>query len=151
MSAQPAVQNQQHLRSLAFIDTRHQPPSGTSAASHQLLERAGFVKQSAAGVFMMLPLGLRVLERIEAVIDREMQALGAQKVQMPQLLAADLWKVTGRWETTGRELFRLQDRKVPLTPPPPPPQLVLVVTHFCPLCLFGLSDKRPILASQQML
>jgi prolyl-tRNA synthetase len=103
---------QVHLRSLAFIETRGQPPAGSTAVSHQYLEQAGFVKQSAAGVFMMLPMGLRVMERIEAVIDREMQAVGGHKLQMPQLLSADQWKVTGRWTTAGQELFRLQDRKV---------------------------------------
>lgn len=100
------------LRSNVLLPVKKQPPAKSSAISHKLLERAGFIKQSAAGVYTFLPLGLEVLNRIESVVDIEMQKIGAQKVQMPLLLSADLWKTTGRWKSTGRELFRLQDRKV---------------------------------------
>ncbi len=68
------------------------------------------VQTSGRGMYTLLPLGLRVLTKIEAIIDDELQAAGCQKLTMPILLSADEWKTTGRWDSTGDELIRVQDR-----------------------------------------
>lgn len=73
--------------------------------------RAGMIRQVAAGVYDILPLGLRVLRNIERIIREEMNAAGAQEVFLPCINPAELWKETGRWESTGKELLRLKDRK----------------------------------------
>ncbi|KAJ1930751.1 hypothetical protein IWQ60_000035 [Tieghemiomyces parasiticus] len=104
----------QHLSRL-FAPTL-KPESGpsldTTSAGHRLLVRAGLIRVSSTGIYSLLPLGQRVLARLEALVDRTMgHHGGAHKLALPNLLAADLWKQTGRWETTGRELFRLTDRK----------------------------------------
>ncbi|KAJ3336972.1 prolyl-tRNA synthetase [Gonapodya sp. JEL0774] len=72
---------------------------------------AGLVRQSSSGIFSLLPLGLRALNKIEAILDDEMYAIGAQKLRLPLLLAPENWKVTGRYEAYGPDLFRLHDRK----------------------------------------
>ncbi|KAL6068810.1 prolyl-tRNA synthetase [Balamuthia mandrillaris] len=82
-----------------------------SVASHQLLVRAGFIRQCSRGVYSLLPLGVRTLQKIENIIDEEMATVGGQKVRLPLLLPATLWKATGRWEQAGPEMFRLKDRK----------------------------------------
>jgi prolyl-tRNA synthetase len=94
-----------------FIPTIKANPSDAMAASHILLLRGGFARQSASGVFMYLPLGVRVLEKIERLIDIEMQNIGGQKLRMPLLLSSELWRKTGRWDSTGDELIRLKDRR----------------------------------------
>ncbi|KAJ3154980.1 hypothetical protein HDU86_004500 [Geranomyces michiganensis] len=81
------------------------------AVSHDLLLRAGFIRQSSAGMYSFLPLGLRVLAKLEKLIDREMQSVDGQKVALPCLLPSDGWKKTGRWESTGAEMFKVNDRK----------------------------------------
>ncbi|KAI8588012.1 prolyl-tRNA synthetase [Geranomyces variabilis] len=81
------------------------------AISHELLLRAGFIRQSSAGMYSFLPLGLRVLAKLEKLIDREMQSVDGQKVALPCLLPSDGWKRTGRWESTGAEMFKVHDRK----------------------------------------
>lgn len=82
-----------------------------NSASHGLLLKAGFVRQSGPGIFSLLPLGLRTVEKIERIIDEEMQAIGSQKLSLPMLLNPDPWKKTGRWEGSKGEFFRLKDRK----------------------------------------
>ncbi|KAI8819861.1 prolyl-tRNA synthetase [Fimicolochytrium jonesii] len=84
---------------------------GQVAASHGLLLRAGLIRQSAAGIYSFLPLGLRILEKLEKLIDREMRSVDGQKVALPCILPSDGWKKTGRWESTGSEMFKLNDRK----------------------------------------
>ncbi len=93
-----------------FAPTLRDDPSEAEAASHRLLLRAGFVRQLAAGIYTVLPLGLRSMRRIETVVREEMDASGAQEVRMPILLPAEPWKATGRWELYGEQLFRLVDR-----------------------------------------
>ncbi len=94
-----------------FAPTRKDAPADAVLASHALLVRGGFIRMtSARGLFTMLPLGLRVLSKIIAVIDDELQATGCNKLEMPVLLAAEDWVKTGRWASAGDELFRLQDR-----------------------------------------
>ncbi|CAG8545404.1 14893_t:CDS:2 [Funneliformis mosseae] len=79
--------------------------------SHRLMIRAGLIRQSSSGVYSLLPLALRSLNKIEKIIDLEMTNIGAQKLSLPNLLSANAWKRTGRWESAGSELFRLKDRK----------------------------------------
>jgi prolyl-tRNA synthetase len=93
-----------------FAPTLRDDPSEADVASHRLLLRAGFIRQLAAGIYTVLPLGLRSLRRIEAVVREEMDASGAQEVRMPILLPAEPWKATGRWDLYGDQLFRLVDR-----------------------------------------
>lgn len=78
--------------------------------SHQLLLRAGFIRQSASGVYTFLPLGQRVLQKVEAIIREEMNRIGAMELFMPALQPAELWQQSGRWYSYGPELMRLKDR-----------------------------------------
>ncbi|KAI8897951.1 hypothetical protein BC833DRAFT_591693 [Globomyces pollinis-pini] len=82
----------------------------TRTASHDLLIRGGFIRQSHAGLYTFLPLGMRVLTKLESIIDREMRNVDGQKVSMPCLLSSENWKKTGRW-SGGNEMFKLKDRK----------------------------------------
>lgn len=102
-----------HRRSRLFIPIQKEDPSDAALASHKLMVRAGLIRQldHTAGLYMMLPLGLRVLDKIEAVVDTAMRRAGGNKLAMPILLPAALWKRTGRWDSAGPELFRLSDRR----------------------------------------
>jgi len=93
-----------------FAPTLRDDPADAEIASHRLLLRAGFMRQVTAGVYTTLPLGLRVMRKIEAIVREEMDAAGAQEIRMPILLPADAWKQTGRWDLYGEILFRLRDR-----------------------------------------
>jgi prolyl-tRNA synthetase len=93
-----------------FAPTLRDDPSEAEAPSHRLLVRAGFIRQLAAGIYTSLPLGLRSMRKIEAVVRHEMDAAGAQEIRMPILLPAEPWKATGRWDLYGELLFRLTDR-----------------------------------------
>ncbi|MCL5024258.1 MAG: proline--tRNA ligase [Nitrospirae bacterium] len=96
--------------STMLIPTLRETPSETEAVSHRLMLRAGFVRQLAAGLYIFLPLGWRVMTRINAILREEMNAIGAQEVSMPVLHPAEVWQQTGRWDTIGEEMFRLKDR-----------------------------------------
>jgi prolyl-tRNA synthetase len=93
-----------------FIPTLREAPADAEAVSHRLMLRAGYVRQLAAGLYIYLPLGWRVLRRINAILKEEMDAIGAQEVSMPVLHPAEVWQQTGRWEEIGEEMFRLKDR-----------------------------------------
>jgi prolyl-tRNA synthetase len=93
-----------------FIPTLKEAPAEAEAASHKLMVRAGYVRQLAAGLYIYLPLGIRVMEKINRVIREEMNAIGGQEVTMPVLNPAEVWQQTGRWDTIGDEMFRLKDR-----------------------------------------
>jgi prolyl-tRNA synthetase len=93
-----------------FIPTLKEAPSDAEAASHKLMVRAGFVRQLAAGLYIYLPLGIRVMEKINRIIREEMNAIGGQEVTMPVLNPAEVWQQTGRWDAIGDEMFRLKDR-----------------------------------------
>ena len=87
-------------------------PADAEAISHKLLVRAGFVRQLTAGIYSTLPLGFkRVCRKIEAIVRKEMEEIGGQEFTLPSLHPAEVWKRSGRWETMGDEMFRLQDRK----------------------------------------
>ncbi|KAJ2747674.1 hypothetical protein GGI20_000323 [Coemansia sp. BCRC 34301] len=76
-----------------------------------LLTKAGYIYQSSAGIYTLMPLAQRVVHKIEQIIDEEMRRVGGQKLAMPNLLTPDNWKKTGRWDSTGKELFSFKDRK----------------------------------------
>ena len=93
-----------------FIPTLRQTPGEAEVVSHRLMLRAGMIRKVAAGIYTYLPLGLRVLKKIESIIRREMNRAGAQELLMPVLSPAELWRETGRWDFYGKELLRCQDR-----------------------------------------
>lgn len=93
-----------------FIPTLREAPSEAEAISHKLMLRAGFVRQLASGLYIFLPLGWRVLNRINKILKEEMEAIGAQEISMPILHPADIWQKTGRWFEIKEEMFRLKDR-----------------------------------------
>ncbi len=97
--------------SRAFIPTLREDPGDVEAASHRLLLRGGFVRQLAAGLYSILPLGRNVLRKIERIIRQEMAAIGGQEFALPSLLPAEIWKESGRWDRIGEEMFRLNDRR----------------------------------------
>jgi prolyl-tRNA synthetase len=94
-----------------FLRTLREDPADAEVTSHRLLVRAGYIRRAAPGVFTWLPLGLKVKARIEAIIRAEMAAAGAQEVHFPALLPRDPYEASGRWESYGDGIFRLQDRK----------------------------------------
>jgi len=94
-----------------FIPTLKEAPSEAEAPSHIYLVRGGFIRQLAAGLYEYLPLGLRVLKKIENIIRKHMDEAGALEVLLPILTPSELWQETGRWEVYGKELFRVEDRK----------------------------------------
>ena len=93
-----------------FIPTLREASSEAEISSHRLMLRAGLVRQLAAGIYTWLPLGLRVLRKVEAVIREEMDLAGAQEVLMSSVQPAELWKESTRWEAYGPELLRFTDR-----------------------------------------
>jgi len=94
-----------------FLRTLREDPADAEVPSHRLLVRAGYVRRVAPGGYSWLPLGLRVLRRIENVVREEMNAIGAQEIQFPALLPKEPYEATGRWTEYGDALFRLKDRK----------------------------------------
>src|SRR5436305_1016383 len=94
-----------------FLRTLREDPADAEVPSHRLLVRAGYVRRVAPGGYSWLPLGLRVLRRIEDVVREEMNAIGAQEIQFPALLPREPYQATGRWTEYGPNLFRLRDRK----------------------------------------
>ncbi len=96
--------------SKTFIPTLRDNPADAEFPSHQLLVRAGFIRQLAAGIYSHLPLGQRTMLKIANIIREELDAAGAQEFFLPALHPADLWEETGRWEDMGDNMFRLKDR-----------------------------------------
>src|SRR5580658_3965903 len=99
------------LFSRALIPTVKEAPADATNASHILLSRAGYIRKVGAGLYDYLPLGYRVLRKIEAIVRAEMDRAGALEILMPALLPGELFKETGRWDLYGPTLFRLKDRK----------------------------------------
>lgn len=93
-----------------FARTLREAPSGAEIPSHQLLVRAGYIRQVGAGIFALLPLGQRVSDRIEGILREEMNAVGGQEMTMPVVNPATIWKQTGRWFQIGAEMARFRDR-----------------------------------------
>lgn len=98
------------LMSQLYSPTLRETPAEAEIASHQLMLRAGFLRRSAAGIYSYLPLGLRVIRKVERIIREEMNAIGGQEVLLPIVQPAELWQETGRWADYGAEMFRLSDR-----------------------------------------
>lgn len=94
-----------------FLRTLREDPVDAEVASHKLLVRAGYIRRAAPGIYTWLPLGLRVLRKVEAVVREEMAAAGAQEVHFPALLPKEPYEATGRWTEYGPNIFRLKDRK----------------------------------------
>ena len=93
-----------------FLPTLKEDPAEAQIVSHRLMLRAGMVRQSAAGIYSWLPLGLRVLRKIEAIVREEQNLAGAVEVLMPTLQPADIWRESGRYEDYGKEMLRITDR-----------------------------------------
>lgn len=93
-----------------FAPTLRDVPAEAEIVSHRLMMRAGMLRKVAAGVYSFLPLGLRVLAKVERIVREEMDAIGAQEVLMPALQPAELWQASGRWQVYGHEMMRLRDR-----------------------------------------
>ena len=93
-----------------FAPTLREDPAEAEVPSHRLLLRAAFIHPVMSGVFTTLPLGLRVMRKIEAIVREEMDGTGAQELRMPIVLPAEPWKLTGRWEAYGETMFKLTDR-----------------------------------------
>ncbi len=94
-----------------FLQTLRDDPADAEVPSHKLLVRAGYIRRAAPGVYSWLPLGLRVLNKIEAIVREEMDAIGAQEMRFPALLPKEPYEATNRWEEYGPNLFRLKDRR----------------------------------------
>lgn len=97
--------------STLFLRTLREDPADADVASHKLLVRAGYIRRAAPGIYSWLPLGLKVLGKIQQIVREEMVAIGAQEVHFPALLPKEPYEATGRWEEYGDGIFRLQDRK----------------------------------------
>ncbi len=92
------------------ISTTKETPNDAEIASHQLMLRAGFIRRLGSGLYSWMPMGLRVLRKVEAIVREEMNRAGALEVLMPSIQPAELWQESGRWEKFGPELLRLHDR-----------------------------------------
>jgi prolyl-tRNA synthetase len=93
-----------------FMPTLKETPSEAQIVSHRLMLRAGMVRQASAGIYSWLPLGFRVLKKIEQIVREEQNAAGAQEMLMPTIQSADLWKESGRYDEYGKEMLRITDR-----------------------------------------
>ena len=93
-----------------YAPTLKEDPADAEIASHRLLVRAGMIRKVAGGVYTFLPLGMRVLTKIENIVREEMNAIGAHEILMPALQPGELWHESGRWNDYGPELMRLEDR-----------------------------------------
>ena len=108
-------------QSQLFGETLREAPKDAEAISHVYLTRGGFIKQLSSGIFSFLPLGFKVLKKIETLIRGELSKIGAQEILMPVIHPAEIWKKTGRYEEIGKELWRLQSQSGQ--------ELVLSMTH----------------------
>ena len=97
-------------QSTLLLPTLKEDPADADVISHRLMLRAGLIRQLASGLYTWLPLGLRVLRKVERIIREEMDRSGGQEVSMPVVQPAELWKETGRWQKMGDEMLRMQDR-----------------------------------------
>ena len=93
-----------------FVSTLKEAPADAEVASHRLMMRAGLIKKLGAGIYTYMPMGLRVIRKVEAIVREEMNRAGAVELTMPVVQPAELWQETGRFETMGAELLRIRDR-----------------------------------------
>jgi prolyl-tRNA synthetase len=94
----------------SFVPTLKETPAEAQIASHRLMLRAGLVRQTSAGIYAWLPVGLRVLKNIERIVREEQDAAGAQELLMPTIQPAELWRESGRYDAYGKEMLRIADR-----------------------------------------
>ncbi len=99
------------LLSKLFLPVTKNLPSDAKIKSHQLMLRAGMIKQSSAGIYSWLPLGLKVMKKIEQIVREEQNEIGAQELLMPTVQSADIWKESGRYNDYGEEMLRIKDRQ----------------------------------------
>jgi prolyl-tRNA synthetase len=97
--------------SSSFHPTLRDDPADAEAVSHKLLVRAGFIRQLSSGIYTLLPLGFRVVNKITEIVRTEMSEIGAQEFRLPTLHPSEVWERSGRWTTMGHEMFRLEDRR----------------------------------------
>ncbi|UOQ89660.1 proline--tRNA ligase [Agromyces endophyticus] len=132
-----------------FLRTLREDPADAEVTSHKLLVRAGYIRRTAPGIFTWLPLGLRVKAKIERIVRDEMEAAGAHEVHFPALLPREPYELSGRWESYGDGIFRLQDRKEAdyLLAPTHEEMFTLLVKDLyssykdLPLTIFQIQDK----------
>ena len=93
-----------------YLHTLRETPSEAELPSHQLLLRAGMIKSLVSGVYTFLPVGYRVIRKIENIVREEMNKIDSQEVHMSAIQPSELWKESGRWDVFGPEMFRLHDR-----------------------------------------
>ena len=93
-----------------YIATLKEAPADAEIASHQLMTRAGMIKKLGAGIYSYMPMGLRVIRKVEAIVREEMNRAGAIEMSMPVIQPAELWIETGRFDKMGPELLRIKDR-----------------------------------------
>ena len=99
------------LISKSFIPILKNNPSEAKIKSHQLMLRTGMIKQSSAGIYSWLPLGFKVMKKIEKIVREEQNIIGAQEMLMPTVQSADIWKESGRYDDYGEEMLRISDRQ----------------------------------------
>src|SRR5436309_2574055 len=93
-----------------FLPLLREDPSEAQIVSHRLMLRAGMIRQSSAGIYSWLPLGLRVLKKVEQIVREEQDRAGAQEILMPTIQPAELWRESGRYDDYGKEMLRIRDR-----------------------------------------
>ena len=94
-----------------FIPITKDLPAEAKIKSHQLMLRTGMIKQSSAGIYSWLPLGFKVMKKIEQIVREEQNLIGAQEMLMPTIQSSELWKESGRYEDYGEEMLRIKDRQ----------------------------------------
>ena len=94
-----------------FIPILKNNPSEAKIKSHQLMLRIGMIKQSSTGIYSWLPLGLKVMKKIEQIVREEQNAIGAQEILMPTIQSSEIWKESGRYDDYGEEMLRIKDRQ----------------------------------------
>ena len=99
------------LLSKLFLPITKDLPADAKIKSHQLMLRSGMIKQSSAGIYSWLPLGLKVMKKIEQIVREEQNKIGAQEMLMPTIQSADIWKESGRYDDYGEEMLRIKDRQ----------------------------------------
>ncbi|WP_336711659.1 proline--tRNA ligase [Arthrobacter sp. USHLN218] len=135
--------------STLFLRTLREDPVDAEVASHKLLVRAGYIRRAAPGIYSWLPLGLKVLGKVEAIVREEMNSIGAQEVHFPALLPREPYEATNRWTEYGEGLFRLKDRKEAdyLLAPTHEEMFTLLVKDLyssykdLPVCLYQIQTK----------
>ena len=95
--------------SKSFIPILKNNPSEAKIKSHQLMLRTGMIKQSSSGIYSWLPLGFKVMKKIEKIVREEQDRIGAQEILMPTIQSSDIWKESGRYEDYGEEMLRIKD------------------------------------------